>query len=245
MPIALMSRAGLSYSTIETLDGKERPWAVFHHGVGLSGDAWAAWYPQLLPHFRLLTFDVRGYGRSPLDPARLATRTLDDWVSDVITLLDEREIDRAVVIGESLGGTATLHAAAMHPDRIQACIVCSTGFRGGLISELPKWHGIIEHGGVGAWSDYMNERRFAPAIPSSIRDPIDAMQRACTPEVVLHDADMLRGLDLSDELTRLQPPVLILAPGQSPFPGARSPSSPRRTGNVRREPARHRIRLRR
>ncbi len=88
-------------------------------------------------------------------------------------------------------------------DRVSRC----------LISELPKRHGIIERAAIQAWSEYMNEPRFAPFI----RNAVDAMQRACTPDVVLHDADMLKGLDLSGELTRLHQPVLILAPGQSPF----------------------------
>jgi pimeloyl-ACP methyl ester carboxylesterase len=190
---------------------------VFHHGIGLTGAAWAGWHSQLESDFRLLAFDVRGYGRSPIDAERLAGRNLDAWAADLISLLDENGIESATVIGESLGGTAVLQAALRYPDRIQACVLCSTGFRGAAISELPTWHDLIERGGITAWSAYMNERRFDAATDPAVVAAVGAMQSACSPGVVLHDVDMLRGVDLSDALPGLRRPTLILAPGRSPF----------------------------
>lgn len=212
------SESGLWYTVTETPDSDEsKPWIVFYHGVGMVGEAWAGWYPNLLPDYRLLTFDARGYGQSPLENDQIDSRSLDDWVEDVISLLDERGIDQAYMVGESLGGTAVLHAAAKHPERVVACVVCSTGFCGSTIPEISEWPDIISDGGIEAWSTYMNARRFTEEDPQSLWDAVHEMQITTTPEVLLHDVSMLGGSDLSEELATMDKPTLILAPGSSPF----------------------------
>ena len=212
-----VTKSGLAYSTLAPFGGESKPWVVFHHGLGMSGNAWSRWFPYLLADYRILTFDVRGYGESRLDPARLGERTIDAWVDDLIEVLNDREISEAYLIGESLGGTSILHAGARHPDRVRACVVCSTGYKGSVISELKKWRGIMDAGGIGAWSKYLNENRFTERDDPGVWESTSRLQLACSPELILHDADMLAGIDLSEELRTMSKPTLILAPGASPF----------------------------
>lgn len=211
------SESGLSYTVTKTPDSGGKPWVVFCHGVGMKGDAWTGWFPNLLSDYRILTFDARGYGESLLREGEFGSRTLDDWVGDLISLLDEEGIEQACMIGESLGGTAVLHTAARHPERVTACVVCSTGFRGSLISEISRWPGIVAEGGIEAWSEYMNARRFNYEDPQSLWEAVHEIQMASSVDVIVYDAQMLGGSDLSEELATMDKPTLILAPGSSPF----------------------------
>lgn len=211
------SESGLWYTVTETLNSEGKPWVVFYHGIGMRGDAWTGWFPNLLRDYRILTFDARGYGGSPLREGEFGTRTLDDWAEDLVSLLDEESIEQAYVIGESTGGTAVLHTAAKHPERVAACVVCSTGFRGSLISETNRWASIVDEGGIEAWSRYMIACRFNDEDPQSLRDVVHEMQVAPSADVVVYDGRMLQGADLSEELATMDKPTLLLAPGASPF----------------------------
>lgn len=212
------SESGLWYTVTETLDSEgSKPWVVFYHGVGMRGDAWTGWFPNLLKDYRILTFDARGYGESPLREGESDSRTLDDWVEDLISLLDERGIEQAYMIGESLGGTAVLNTVAKHPERVTACVVCSTGFRGSYISEVNSWPDIAAEGGIEAWSKYMTARRFNDEDPQSLWDAVHEMQTASSVDVIVYDGQMLQGSDLTEKLATMDRPTLILAPGSSPF----------------------------
>ena len=78
---------------------------------------WDAQVEALAPRFRVVAFDARGSGDSdrPLDPAAYDPAEL---VGDVLAVLDAAGVDRAVLVGNSLGGLIGFLTAALHPDRV-------------------------------------------------------------------------------------------------------------------------------
>ena len=74
--------------------------------------------------YRVLTPNYRGFGgnRQPLP----TTPNLDTFADDVVTLLDECDIERAVVGGLSLGGYVTLNLLRRYPDRLAGLILADT-----------------------------------------------------------------------------------------------------------------------
>ncbi|MCD2194620.1 alpha/beta hydrolase [Actinomycetospora endophytica] len=100
---------------------------LFVHEFG--GDH-RSWDPQVR-HFaasrRCVTYDARGYPDSdvPTDPAAYSQRRA---VADAVAVLDALELDRAVVVGNSMGGFATLHLGLTHPDRAVALVVAGCGY---------------------------------------------------------------------------------------------------------------------
>jgi pimeloyl-ACP methyl ester carboxylesterase len=76
--------------------------------------------------FRVLAVDFRGRGMSDRDPqpARYLPTT---YAADVLQLLDELAIDRAVFVGTSLGGIVTMLVAVIQPQRIAASILNDVG----------------------------------------------------------------------------------------------------------------------
>ena len=86
-------------------------WSIVHSRV------WKAQVPYFARHFRVLTFDGRGNGRSdrPRDPGAYRA---EEFAADALAVMDETGTDRAVLVSLSLGSIRALHLAAGHPDRV-------------------------------------------------------------------------------------------------------------------------------
>ncbi|MFQ5555629.1 MAG: alpha/beta fold hydrolase [Acidimicrobiia bacterium] len=83
---------------------------------------WKMQIPYLARHYRVVTFDGRGNGRSdrPTDPADHA---LDHYFGDAIAVMDATHTPRAIVAGVSFGGYLAAHFASRHPDRTLGAVI--------------------------------------------------------------------------------------------------------------------------
>ena len=202
------------------------PWAeaapaiLFVHGVGADTGIWSDWRGVLGGRFATAALDLPGHGRSfrPQGPI--------GWSFDDIVGLVRRAGEatmraagaaRVTLIGESVGGTACLAAAAGNP-AVGAVATCSTAHLGGRLENVRPWRERIAADGLGAWSDDMLEKRFAPGqVDAGRRAWFGAAQRASDPEAILALADLLVGLDLTPRLPAIACPVLLMHPDASPF----------------------------
>jgi pimeloyl-ACP methyl ester carboxylesterase len=105
------------------------PPLVLVHGFAVSGDVnfrWPGLTRALARDHRVLSLDMRGHGRSgkPHDTARYGM----EMVRDVVRLLDHLGIDRAHVVGYSLGGFVSLRLAASHPERLRSVSITGAGW---------------------------------------------------------------------------------------------------------------------
>lgn len=197
------------------VEEQSRPWIVFVHGVGTQGSAWWPWAGALVSRFNLAAFDMPGYGGSPLvDPVPRDLTNLRSYIEEV---QDHLGVGTSILVGESLGGTACLSFAIERSSRVRGLVLCSTGFRGALITEIGAWPTVLAESGIAGWSKYMIKCRFTDRDPSKIKDQVEKAQLLCDPEVLLADGDMLRMLDLRDALVDVKVPTLLLEPGSSPF----------------------------
>jgi len=76
--------------------------------------------PALEPHFRFITFDNRGAGRSAVPPGPYTTRLMAD---DAAALLDHLGIERAHILGFSLGGMIAQELAINYPERVDHLVI--------------------------------------------------------------------------------------------------------------------------
>jgi pimeloyl-ACP methyl ester carboxylesterase len=92
-------------------------WSVAH------SRAWKAQIPYLARHFRVVTLDGRGNGRSDRPPG-VDPYAPEEFVADALVVLDATGTERAVAVGWSLGAAFGVHLAAKRPDRVLglACI---------------------------------------------------------------------------------------------------------------------------
>lgn len=103
-----------------------KPPLLLSHGYSASGEMWAVNRPALTAEHRLITWDIRGHGRtdSPTDPTRYSEELS---VADMAAVLDAARVERAVIGGLSLGGYLSLAFHIRHPERVIALILCDTG----------------------------------------------------------------------------------------------------------------------
>jgi pimeloyl-ACP methyl ester carboxylesterase len=80
---------------------------VLLHGFPLASAIWKQQQQQLAERFRVITPDLRGHGQSPAPPG---VYEMDSMAGDVLQLLDSLQIERAAIMGHSMGGYVTLAA---------------------------------------------------------------------------------------------------------------------------------------
>ena len=115
----------------------EGPPLVLVHGYTASGwSNWVAsgWVERLSPHHRLIIPDLRGHGRSQ-KPWRTEAYSVDAMASDVLAVMDKEGVQRAPVLGYSMGGMVTMHLLLDHQERFEAAII------GGMGSYFPRGRG--------------------------------------------------------------------------------------------------------
>ncbi|MBV8609326.1 MAG: alpha/beta hydrolase, partial [Singulisphaera sp.] len=96
---------------------------VFCHGLGGNH---AIWYQQVREfglRYRVITWDQRGFGRSSNLTEKAGPEAA---VADLKALLDELQIDRAHLIGQSMGGWAVMGFALQHPGRARSLTLADT-----------------------------------------------------------------------------------------------------------------------
>jgi pimeloyl-ACP methyl ester carboxylesterase len=91
-------------------------------GLGVTRSVWEPIVPELAAHLSLLLVDNRGAGRSE---SRRPAELLRHYVADLIELMDYLQLDRAHVLGLSLGGVIARRLAADHPSRVDRLVLVS------------------------------------------------------------------------------------------------------------------------
>ena len=215
-----VERAGgaIAYEVIDHAPAWESstPTVLFHHGLGACSACWDGWTPALVGRCRLVRFDVRGHGASPMPPG--FEWTLDAMVDDVRAVAAAAGAERFHIVGESTGGTVALAVAARLPDRVLSVTVSNGAHRGGSIRNLDPWKRIIDGEGMAGWSAYMmGQRFFDDMLTEAQRRWYETQQASADPDAILGVAAMLLGADLRPELDRVTCPVLLLHPDSSPF----------------------------
>ena len=123
MPLAELTDSRCYYE----LHGTGSP-LILIPGLGATCDLWSSVIPELSRSFSLILFDNRDVGRSL---AKRPPQTLVDFTVDVIELMDHLQLDRAHVLGLSLGGIVAQRLAIDHPSRIDRLVLMSCADRFG------------------------------------------------------------------------------------------------------------------
>jgi pimeloyl-ACP methyl ester carboxylesterase len=111
------------------------PAVVLAHGGGGNHFVWWQQVPELARTRTVVTFDQRAFGRSINREGELR----HTWYPhDLRALLDHLGIERAAVVGQSLGGYTAGRFASLHPDRVSALVLCST-WAGISTSTVERW----------------------------------------------------------------------------------------------------------
>ena len=161
--------------------GSGPPVVLIHEGIADS----RMWNRQLAAYadaFRVVRYDIAGYGRSP----RLGGTYSHS--RDLLELLDELDIEQAALVGVSLGGRIALDAALAAPERVSALVLVAPGLPDWEWSEQVRRFGAEEdaalEAGALAGAVELNLRlwvdgpgRGPDAVDPAVRAFVGAMQR--------------------------------------------------------------------
>ena len=103
-------------------------------GLGYARWSWEPIVPRLAERYRVLFFDNRGIGESDKPDGPYTARAMAD---DALQVLDEAGVDRAHVLGASLGGMIAQELAVAAPERVDKLILCCTTPGGAATVPMP------------------------------------------------------------------------------------------------------------
>ena len=137
------------------------PPLVLIHGIGLDRTIWDGMLPTLEADRQVLSYDLPGHGVVP-DP--LVEPTLRAFADHAVTVMDDHHIDRAVLVGFSLGGMVNRRVGMDHPDRVAGLVVIASPHK-----RSPEAQRLVEERaaataryGMAATIDVTLDRWFTP-----------------------------------------------------------------------------------
>ncbi|GAB2948703.1 alpha/beta hydrolase [Micromonospora polyrhachis] len=179
--------------------GTGSPLILLHGGLG-SGEMFGPILPTLAERHQVIAVDLQGHGRTadidrPLEPEFMA--------DDVAALIDHLGLDRPDVVGYSLGGGVALRVAARYPSKIGRIVAASAYIRSDAVyPEIRGQQGQMN----AAAAEFMQGtpmyelyQRVAPR-PEDFPRLLDKI-----------GASMAKDFDLTEEISGLQVPTLIVA----------------------------------
>ena len=96
---------------------------ILIHGFGSSLHTWEDWATVLEQDYRVIRFDMPGAGLSPPDPQRDYTDAR--VIALLASLMDQNGIERATLIGNSIGGRIAWTMASAYPERVEKLVLVS------------------------------------------------------------------------------------------------------------------------
>ena len=160
------------------------PTVLLVHGTLLTGAQYVKLAYALQPAFRVLSIDRRGSGASRME--RPAHVPIARHVDDLVAVLDDAGVERAVVFGHSFGANLSLELAARHPDRVARLIVYEPAYlaladatTAARFAPLPDAvQAAFERGGAAAAAELFLRRVVGDAYWEGLTEPQRDFSRA-------------------------------------------------------------------
>jgi pimeloyl-ACP methyl ester carboxylesterase len=201
------------------IHGAGRP-LVLIAGLGYPLWQWHKMVPYLAMHFQVITFDNRGVGQSDKPAGPYTAQML---AADTAGLLEALGIEKAVIMGHSMGGFIAQAMALDFPQKVEKLVLCSTNFGGPHhVPVTPEAMAVLSDVTSDPLTRFKNGLVVSTAPGWADKNP-DAIEewikwRVTNPiEPIPYQAQMMIGLGLMPEaaafeskLARLNLPTLIL-----------------------------------
>ena len=189
------------------------------HGAGFGHFNFAPATPALAERFRVVDFDMRGYGQSDRPVQHY---DMEVWADDVAGLLDALELDQAHVHGTSMGGMIAIVFAGKYPERTTSvvinCAAAKLGRSGRLI--FKNWIDIATLDPDGPGSRILAELIAWQALSRSFLETPDGVAAIDTIQQILRDSNRIEvftaacramcDMDLRGWLPRIEAPALVI-----------------------------------
>lgn len=206
MPFITVDRIRLFYR----LEGQAgRPVLILSHSIGTDHGMWAPQASDLMPHFQILRYDIRGHGASDAPSGDYSIEMLG---REVLSLAEGLGIERFAFCGLSLGGAIGqwlgLHAA----ERLTALVLANTSAQFGSRSNWDNRIKMVSEGGMAAVVELAMQRFFSAETrgrdyAASVRSVI----LGTNSRGYIGCCAALREVDYRDSIGKIKVPTLVIA----------------------------------
>lgn len=183
---------------------------VFINSLGTDHRIWDAAAAVLAKEYPIVRYDKRGHGLSDCPPAPY---TIRDHAHDLSGLLAALSIEKAILIGISVGGMIAMDFTAAQPRQVQALILCDTFPKIGTADMWNTRIHTLREQGMASLGAAILARWFAPDFKANhpaayngyanmlLRMPVEGYTGTC---------EAIRDADLTDLARTIQAPTLVL-----------------------------------
>ncbi|WP_340537375.1 3-oxoadipate enol-lactonase [Nocardioides sp. GXZ039] len=195
---------------------EDAPVVVLSNSMGADLRMWDGIVDALSEHFRVVRYDTRGHGHSPDAPGPYS---MDDLADDVVALLDTLGVERAHIVGLSLGGMMGMRLAARDPERVDRLVALCTGAHLDVGPAYTERAAQVRAEGTGSVAEGVVSRWFTPAYLEAnpdVRDYHVAMCAATSAEGYAGSCESIAAMDLRPDLASIAAPTLAIAGADDP-----------------------------
>lgn len=190
------------------------PVVAFSHSIGATHRMWDAQADALAGRYRVLRYDTRGHGGSPV---AAGPATIEALADDLAGLLDALRVERAHVVGLSFGGMTAQSLAARRPGRVHGLVLMATS------AYMPDgWEAraaTVRSQGMGAIVDAVLARWFTPGFKAAHPELVAPHRErflATDPEGYAACCGAIGAMDLRPSNAAITAPTLIVAGADDP-----------------------------
>jgi pimeloyl-ACP methyl ester carboxylesterase len=204
--VAFVERNGVKiYYNIEGPEGAVP--ILLSHGHAAATEMWSEQIATISSKYRIITWDLRGHGKSdcPADPALYS---VDLTVDDIAAILDDCNIDKAVIGGHSLGGVMAFQFQLKYPERVLAMVILNSGpgFRNDAVRD--KWNSGCERTASSLEKKGLAALSKSDEVHAEWHSDVWGLIHAARGIMTHEDSRMI------DNLSNIDVPVLVLVGGR-------------------------------
>lgn len=195
---------------------------VLIHGYTDNLNLWYNQVPAFSKQYQVLTYDVRGFGRTEVSKADYSMAL---FARDLHELLRALEIRSACVLGYSMGGRIALEFALTHPEMTAGLILANSGIGEAPSQEMQERRqmmaGLLQQGDIKIISEMMTEASFSPGLkernPAAFEKYKSIKMQNDPSEYLAIMQAIVKAIDSPADFGSLRCPVLIIAGDRDGF----------------------------
>lgn len=209
----MLVNEGLCKGIAYRIEGETGPWVVLSNGIATNMCLWDGVVPYLSGSARVLRHDWPGHGKSRDE---VLPETLENYATNLLALMDQLEISRAVFAGVSMGAMVSAEVALACPERAAGLVWCNaiaqaTPQYSALWSELAA---VARQDGMASLVAQITGRWFAQPAPAELQNLAQRMITGVAPAGFGAAAGALSRLALRERLHALECPTHCIAGAQ-------------------------------
>ena len=186
--------------------GTGYPPVIFTHSFGGDVSHWFHQLSHLRSRVRAIAFDFRGHGKSDL-PKR-PRYTAEALANDIIAVVDGLDIEKFILVGHSMGGSAAIAYADLHPSRVLGIVLAGTPGRTPVEISKPVIESLRSDAYQKVMDDYM--ARLVGNASSGVAAKVNEGVRRLSKETSIDIIQSLFEFDPIDKLNRYNGHKLII-----------------------------------